>query len=658
MVVHHVEVDQVRPGGDDRATSSPRRAKSAERMLGAMRTLALTAAPSQRSGRCRTRPGAPHAIASPARSCWRPDAGCGVRLRLAQHLLRQFAEAQPGRRQQPIAGLAGQRTVRLAEARQHERRRREIGAGGPEVWRDHGPQTGCGRGAQAVHRVLDRNAAGRRHPEPGKAHAGRCRVPASSHPPRRRRQSRRTSACPDFRASTSAELVDVDRGGRAGDREPAAGAARLVHQARDAFAQRHRPIVDEGAVEPRLLGMQVGDQRMQATPLAGIARQRVDVARDPLLAAGDLEQLTIPPGCHSQPRRKLSKARLKATRWASSVSASVPSTSKISASMFIVLSAFGAGPKTRLARMSATLQDAQLLAGQRAVGREQAVRLAQPRAVERIADRARVGEMRLRRRARCSARTQLRAGAERVVQAPQHELGDRSSSSSVVGKLDVMRDARAQAGIAAEERLHPVLVAREDHDEIVALVLHHLQQDLDRFLAVVALVLRAIEVVRLVDEEHAAHRPLQHLLGLGRGVADVLADEIVARDRDQVPCADVAEPVQDVGHAQRDRRLAGAGIAGEAHVQRRRLGCRAARRARTRSTSSSAAISRMRVFTGARPTARDRARRAPPDAGVANSAIEVDARRPAVACAAVARCVGAHDARSASSARLRAWSAA
>ena len=40
------------------------------------------------------------------------------------------------------------------------------------------------------------------------------------------------------------------------------------------------------------------------------------------------------------------------------------------------------------------------------------------------------------------------------------------------------------------------------------------------------------------------------------------------------PCADVAEAVQDVGHPQRDRRLAGAGIAGEAHVQRRRLGGR------------------------------------------------------------------------------------
>jgi hypothetical protein len=44
-------------------------------------------------------------------------------------------------------------------------------------------------------------------------------------------------------------------------------------------------------------------------------------------------------------------------------------------------------------------------------------------------------------------------------------------------------------GLLLEEGVHPVLVAGQDHDEVVALVLHHLQQDLDRLLPVVALVL-------------------------------------------------------------------------------------------------------------------------------------------------------------------------
>jgi hypothetical protein len=58
-------------------------------------------------------------------------------------------------------------------------------------------------------------------------------------------------------------------------------------------------------------------------------------------------------------------------------------------------------------------------------------------------------------------------------------------------------------------------------------------------------------------------------------VADVLADEIVARHRDEVAAADEAEAVEDLRHPHGDGGLAGAGVAGEGHVQRRRL-CREA----------------------------------------------------------------------------------
>ena len=73
----------------------------------------------------------------------------------------------------------------------------------------------------------------------------------------------------------------------------------------------------------------------------------------------------------------------------------------------------------------------------------------------------------------------------------QHPLGDREQLAVViVGEVDVMGDARAEAGVGLEEPVHLVGVAGEDDDEVVAVVLHHLQQDLDRLLAVVALVLR------------------------------------------------------------------------------------------------------------------------------------------------------------------------
>jgi hypothetical protein len=38
--------------------------------------------------------------------------------------------------------------------------------------------------------------------------------------------------------------------------------------------------------------------------------------------------------------------------------------------------------------------------------------------------------------------------------------------------------------------------------------------------------------------------------GLGRGVADVLADQVVTGDVDQVALRQVAHPVQQLGHAQ------------------------------------------------------------------------------------------------------------
>ncbi len=99
-----------------------------------------------------------------------------------------------------------------------------------------------------------------------------------------------------------------------------------------------------------------------------------------------------------------------------------------------------------------------------------------------------------------------------------------------------------------------------------------MQEDLDGLLTVVTLVLGTVEVIRLVDEQHAAHRLLDHFFGLRRGVPDVLADEIVPRHRHQVAFTHVAEPVQNLRHAKRDGGLTRSRVAGEAHVERGRLG--------------------------------------------------------------------------------------
>ena len=135
----------------------------------------------------------------------------------------------------------------------------------------------------------------------------------------------------------------------------------------------------------------------------------------------------------------------------------------------------------------------------------------------------------------------------------------------------MMRDPGPEARIAFKKRVHPVVIAGQDDDQIVTLVFHDLEKNLDRFLPVIAFIFRAIEIIRLIDEQHAAHRLLQHLLRLRRGMANVLAHEIVARDGDEMAFADIAQLMQQFGHPQGDGGFSGAGIAGEAHMQRRRI---------------------------------------------------------------------------------------
>ena len=109
----------------------------------------------------------------------------------------------------------------------------------------------------------------------------------------------------------------------------------------------------------------------------------------------------------------------------------------------------------------------------------------------------------------------------------------------------MVRHSRAKARIVLEESLHPFLIACQNNHQIFALLFHHLQQHLDRFLAVVALILRPIQVVGFINEEHAAHGFLERFFGLGRSVADVLTHQIVARRHHQMPAAQIAKMMQD-----------------------------------------------------------------------------------------------------------------
>ena len=131
----------------------------------------------------------------------------------------------------------------------------------------------------------------------------------------------------------------------------------------------------------------------------------------------------------------------------------------------------------------------------------------------------------------------------------------------------MMRDAAAETGVGGEKRLHSLTIACENDNQIIPLVFHHLKQYLDRLLPVIALVFRTVEIIGFVDKQHAAHRFFKDFLGLRRGVADILADQIVTGDRDQMAFAHQTQPVENARHPHRDSGFSSAGIPGKAHMQ-------------------------------------------------------------------------------------------
>ena len=124
-----------------------------------------------------------------------------------------------------------------------------------------------------------------------------------------------------------------------------------------------------------------------------------------------------------------------------------------------------------------------------------------------------------------------------------------------------------QPGIGAVEAVHPILISRENHHHLRAAVFHLLQQDLNRLSAVIAFVVGLVEVVGLINEQHTALGPLEHLFGLGRRVTHVLPHQIIPSGRHYMAFAEVTEAMQDLRHPLRHGGLTRPGIAGERHVE-------------------------------------------------------------------------------------------
>src|SRR5208282_6868142 len=149
----------------------------------------------------------------------------------------------------------------------------------------------------------------------------------------------------------------------------------------------------------------------------------------------------------------------------------------------------------------------------------------------------------------------------------RHELVGR-----VILEQDGAGEAGAQTGIGVEEAAHLAGIAGDNDAEPVAMVLHQLEQGVDRLAAEVGAVMGGSEAVGLIDEEDAVEGGLDGVAGLDGGLADEAGDEQGAVDLDDMAGAQKAEADENLAHETGGGGLAGSGIAEEDEMEARRFG--------------------------------------------------------------------------------------
>ena len=117
-----------------------------------------------------------------------------------------------------------------------------------------------------------------------------------------------------------------------------------------------------------------------------------------------------------------------------------------------------------------------------------------------------------------------------------------------------------------DELVHQPVVARDDHHQVVPVVLHGLQQRVDGLLAEVVGP-AAVEGVCLVDEQHTPQSGVDDLPGLDGCLSHVARHQPAAVHLRQLPLGQDAQAVVDPGHQPGDGGLSRAGIAGKHHVE-------------------------------------------------------------------------------------------
>ena len=118
-----------------------------------------------------------------------------------------------------------------------------------------------------------------------------------------------------------------------------------------------------------------------------------------------------------------------------------------------------------------------------------------------------------------------------------------------------------------DELLHQTGVARRNDDQVIPVVLHVFQQDLDGLTAEVVAVLLVDQSVGLVDEQHPPQSLLDGLLGLDGGLAHEAGYQAGAVHLHQLALGEDADGVVDPGQQTGYGGLAGARVAQKDQVE-------------------------------------------------------------------------------------------
>ena len=131
----------------------------------------------------------------------------------------------------------------------------------------------------------------------------------------------------------------------------------------------------------------------------------------------------------------------------------------------------------------------------------------------------------------------------------------------VVRKFEILVESGLKSGVTVNELLHRICVSRDYDDQIIPVILHCLEDRVDRFLSESVVLLG--ERVRLVDEQNSAHRFFDLFLRLEGRLSHIPGYQSGAVDFDQLPFREHSDLLVQSADDPRDRSFACPGITGK-----------------------------------------------------------------------------------------------